>query len=520
MDPPEITGADAVTIGVDSTFDLTCTVQGNPLPRLTWSVSPDAVIVTEMQDPTLFSQPALSALSIDVSSLGIGQYTATCSAETLGGQGSTLMASAPFQFEVDALFTNLTIRLDTEGEEEEVIITDLADAAPLVVTCSLVSASLPSVQVLQDGRPLQGEPLLVSAEDTMYVYMLNVTVATLTPPAETFQCVATLNVSGTILEQTANTSIEARAVLENITISDDLTFDLLDDGTEVSLVCAVESSVLLEIAWTRGGVAVGGTPAMRIDTSEFGVWSELTVDISELSGVVPFTCTASIANFDLAVSAGTTITVNRPPEFIADPADETVAILNTTVTLNCSAQGYPAPSVAWETGEGEPLFNDTTFTVVQLPESSEFVTSSVLTFTVLERDNRTTDNSTFLCVASNALDNRTESDSGRLIVAMPPGQVQGLRVVNITSDSAVVTWTRPPSLLDITRYDLMIERTLSDSNEPFVSMDVSVGPDMLSQEFPSRFQPFSTYRVDIRAVNLAGSGQIATEFFMTNESGT
>lgn len=101
-----ITGKSGVTFGLDSALELSCSSQGNPLPRLTWSIAPQATLQA-IQLPTNFTEPALSNAIIDINSItAITHHTVTCSTEVTDKQGSTLMASTAFTFIVAVILSS------------------------------------------------------------------------------------------------------------------------------------------------------------------------------------------------------------------------------------------------------------------------------------------------------------------------------------------------------------------------------------------------------------------------------
>ena len=192
--------------------------------------------------------------------------------------------------------------------------------------------------------------------------------------------------------------------------------------------------------------------------------------------------------------------------FTVDPVNSTVAVEGDTVTLNCSAEGYPAPSITWEDEEG-PINGNITFDIMFTTISTSMVFSS-LSFNASNRTN----GSTFRCVAANIL-NGIESGLGQLILAGPPGQPVGFNVTMIASTSVDLVWMTPASLIPLLGYSLTISTSegevvfMTDLDVVNVSITVSSG-----------LSPFTMYRAVLVARNRAGQSQ-AVITFTTAEAG-
>ena len=192
--------------------------------------------------------------------------------------------------------------------------------------------------------------------------------------------------------------------------------------------------------------------------------------------------------------------------FTVDPVNSTVAVEGDTVTLNCSAEGYPAPSITWE-DEEEPINDNITFDIMFTTISTSMVSSS-LSFNASNRKN----GSTFRCVAANIL-NRTESVLVQLILAGPPGQPVGFNVTMTASTSVDLVWMTPASLIPLLGYSLTI--STSDGEVVFMTdldvVDVSI-------TVSSGLSPFTMYRAVLVARNLAGQSEAEINF-KTAEAG-
>ena len=199
-----------------------------------------------------------------------------------------------------------------------------------------------------------------------------------------------------------------------------------------------------------------------------------------------------------------------------DPVNQTIAVLEDNVTLNCTAMGIPLPTITWEDEGMTPILNDSTFQISSNEISADSVSSS-LSFVVSELDNRTQNGTAFRCVAMNIVNNRTESELGRLVIAGPPGDPIGLNVTDVTFENATVIWSAPFSLLPITGYSLTITQTQTFSNISFTNIVRDLDPELLSF-FATPFLPFSEYLVELQAVSRAGASGRVSLSFNTSES--
>ena len=184
------------------------------------------------------------------------------------------------------------------------------------------------------------------------------------------------------------------------------------------------------------------------------------------------------------------------------------------VTLSCTAKSTPPPSITWEDELGN-IFDDEIFNISSERDSTFNVTSFI---SFIASENRTANGSMFRCVAMNIVDNRTESELGRLLIAGPPGQPEGLNVTNVTFNSAVFVWSSPFSLVNLTGYLLSVNQLQSNSSMVFMPTKFNITADSLSFSSPQIFLPFSLYNASLLAVNGAGRGDEATITFTTLES--
>ena len=302
-----------VTIGVNSTLELSCSALGDPPPQLTWSITPEANLLIS-QLPSNSTQPAMSDLTIDVGALKtIGQYAVTCSAETTDGQAESFTDSTTINFNVGVLFEGITLSVSTTSGIDGVVIVRDVDPILLILTCSVQSTFQPEIRWLQNGEPVSENPQ-VGFFGTTALSILDVPTLALLPPTVSFQCIATLNFSGEVFEQTANASVVVESFLQDIFISpNESTFNLIQPLGEneqiVVLRCTLGAGLTPTVVWTLNGTPVNGTPIERIDQS-LGYESMLNINVNALVGTAVFTCMASLESFSLTSSANATVTAN------------------------------------------------------------------------------------------------------------------------------------------------------------------------------------------------------------------
>ena len=344
-------------IGTDSTLVYSCSVLSNPLPRLSWSISRDPssssppgtttpqASLQSTHFPTNFGAPALSNVSVNISSLGVGDYVLTCSANI--NEVPALSASSSINLSVGVVFDNITMTsseseviigihetvniscsvhadmepsfvlsrdgigllsvqmqegslfqsetilntsdfnigteiitcmstLDTPSPNRpflmanisinvDVVFENISIAIPensqmiilstenfqdaLTLNCSVLSGRTPQMSWRRNNSNINSATPILKRGNT-YISMVTLNISTLRPPSEDFQCTASLSAERQL---TSYHSIHVGVILHNITRS--MNYGILH--------CEVESSLVPIMTWTRNGVDVTGTQAMR-----------------------------------------------------------------------------------------------------------------------------------------------------------------------------------------------------------------------------------------------------------------
>uniref|UniRef100_A0A3Q2XW01 Cell adhesion molecule DSCAM n=1 Tax=Hippocampus comes TaxID=109280 RepID=A0A3Q2XW01_HIPCM len=163
-------------------------------------------------------------------------------------------------------------------------------------------------------------------------------------------------------------------------------------GQRVFIPCVVMSGDRpLDITWQKDGRPIPTSLGVTVDNIDF-------TSSLRISNLTPdhngnYTCIAR--NEAAAVEHQSQLIVRVPPQFVVQPEDQD-GIYGKTVTLNCSAEGYPPPTIVWEhsKGAGVPLFQP-----ILLNSGSriqQLSNGSLLIKHVLEDDN-----GFYLCKVSN-----------------------------------------------------------------------------------------------------------------------
>ncbi|CAL8335565.1 unnamed protein product [Boreogadus saida] len=115
-------------------------------------------------------------------------------------------------------------------------------------------------------------------------------------------------------------------------------------GQRVFIPCVVMSGDQpLDITWQKDGRPIPVSLGVTVDNIDF-------TSSLRISNLTPdhngnYTCIAR--NEAAVVEHQSQLIVRVPPQFVVQPEDQD-GIYGKTVTLNCSAEGYPRPTIVWE----------------------------------------------------------------------------------------------------------------------------------------------------------------------------
>ncbi|XP_048837420.1 Down syndrome cell adhesion molecule homolog isoform X1 [Brienomyrus brachyistius] len=163
-------------------------------------------------------------------------------------------------------------------------------------------------------------------------------------------------------------------------------------GQRVFIPCVVVSGDLpIFITWQKDGRPIPASLGVTIDNIDFT--SSLRISNLSLMHNGNYTCIAR--NDAAAVEHQSQLIVRVPPRFVVQPRDQD-GIYGKAVILNCSAEGYPVPTIVWKYSKGagvpqfQPIALNSGFRIQLL------VNGSLLIKHVLEEDS-----GYYLCKVSN-----------------------------------------------------------------------------------------------------------------------
>ncbi|KAA8586482.1 hypothetical protein FQN60_000318 [Etheostoma spectabile] len=163
-------------------------------------------------------------------------------------------------------------------------------------------------------------------------------------------------------------------------------------GQRVFIPCVVMSGDQpVFITWQKDGRPIAASLGVTIDNIDFT--SSLRISNLTLMHNGNYTCIAR--NQAAAVEHQSQLIVRVPPKFVVQPKDQD-GIYGKAVILNCSAEGYPVPTIQWEYSKGagvpqfKPIVLNSGFRIEVLVNGSLFIKH------VLEEDS-----GFYLCRVSN-----------------------------------------------------------------------------------------------------------------------
>ncbi|XP_026178915.1 hemicentin-1 [Mastacembelus armatus] len=384
--PPSIAdGRTNVTVIVNVQTTLSCEASGIPKPTVSWTKNGRAINTDQNQNMyRLLSSGSLVIIAPTVEDTALYE----CVVSNEAGE--------------DSKSINLTVHVPPSIADEptELIVTRLS---PVVIACTASGIPEPTIHWSKDGRKLpkegQGYNILTTGP-------IEITSAELSH-AGRYSCTAK-NAAGSTQRHVQLTVQELPLIQTHPP-----TLDVILNNP-ITLPCRATGSPRPTITWQKEGINIptaGG---------RFTVLPNGSLQISRAS--VPdagiYIC---VAQNPAGTALGKTKLRVQVPPVINSKTQKYLAPLDSSVTLQCQADGSPAPSVTWHK-DGQPL--------------SESVRQRVLSSGSLQiAFIQPSDTGRYTCIAANAAG--TVSLEMSLTVQIPPSIRDGEQEVEVVENSQV-----------------------------------------------------------------------------------
>ena len=361
LDTPIISPANiSVTLGVNtSNITLSCTMNANPLPVMTWTSASlsSSLLLQPTQAVTGFMEPATSTVTLDVTSVPLGDHAIECSGEDILPDFTVGPVSAQVNVSVNVIFQNIFICTSPDA-------VDLNTTDSVTVTCNVTSSLEPSFNFSRNGD-MDGITVAgLSAGNNLYTSERNFTTSGFNVGMETFSCSSFLDVSNGPSPLTADINVNVSVLFENISIvssSDNVTLGTGPDTVNVS--CSVRAGVMPSFVFYLDGNRLPNSSAPTSNGDEY--LSTLVLTMSDLSmlGTRNVTCRASLAGTSVSADFNISVNADFGNLVLTDNVGGEQFILTDSLsgnlTLTCSVQSSLEPTFEWTrnglTVDGNPV---------------------------------------------------------------------------------------------------------------------------------------------------------------------
>ncbi|CRK92906.1 CLUMA_CG006322, isoform A, partial [Clunio marinus] len=277
--------------------------------------------------------------------------------------------------------------------------------------------------------------------------------------------------------------------------------NMLREGMRAAISCQIlEGDLPVSFRWERNGKQILGTGNEVIRRIDEYITSLLIEKItSGNSG--NYTCIAS----NVAGSEKFTVplTVNVPPKWLVEPKDTNVQA-NLDATLNCQADGYPAPTITWKKSFGKsPVdYRDFLFEPnisLQSNVRKQDLDNGMISELGISHTYRQ-DSGTYVCMANNAFGQ--DDLIIQLIVQEVPEIPKNVHLNSQQSRNIQISWNVPFSGNSPIEEYVIQYKSISDN---WQKADKSHVTGSRLQATISNLQPAKAYHVRIAAENKFGS---------------
>ncbi|KAM3875993.1 hemicentin-1 [Diretmus argenteus] len=382
--PPSIAGGRTnVTVTVNVQTTLSCEATGIPKPTVTWTKNSRVINTDQNQNMyRLLSSGSLVVIAPTV------EDTAMYECVVLNEAGE------------DSRAVNLTVQVPPSIADEatELVVTRLS---PVVIGCTASGVPEPTLHWSKDGMKLsqhgQGYSILPSGP-------VEITSAELSH-AGRYSCVAK-NAAGSA-HRHVQLTVQEIPVIQGHPSSLDVILN-----NPITLPCRATGSPRPTITWQKEGINIPTTGGGFMVLPNGG----LQVSKASVSDSGTYMC---VAQNPAGTALGKTKLRVQVPPAISSETQSYLAPLDSSVTLQCHAEGSPSPSVTWHK-DGQPM--------------SESVRQRVLSSGSLQiAFVHPSDTGRYTCTAANAAG--TTSQEMSLTVQIPPSIRVGELEVSVVENS-------------------------------------------------------------------------------------
>ncbi|XP_027145831.1 hemicentin-1 [Larimichthys crocea] len=382
--PPSIAdGRTNVTVTVNVQTTLSCEATGIPKPTVSWMKNGRAINTDQNQNMyRLLSSGSLVVIAPTVEDTALYE----CVVSNEAGE--------------DSRFINLTVHVPPSiaDESTELVVTRLS---PVVIACTASGVPEPTIHWSKDGMKLPKEGQGYSILPTGPV---EITSAELSH-AGRYSCTAK-NAAGSTHRHVQLTVQELPVIQYHPAILDVIL------NNPITLPCRATGSPRPTITWQKEGINIPTTGG------SFTVLPNGSLQISKAS-VSDFGTYICVAQNPAGTALGKTKLRVQVPPVISSETLKYLAPVDSSVTLQCQADGSPPPSVTWHK-DGQPL--------------SESVRQRVLSSGSLQiAFIQPSDTGRYTCTAANAAG--TVNIEMSLTVQIPPSIRGGEQEVAVVENS-------------------------------------------------------------------------------------
>ncbi|KAM7409728.1 hypothetical protein PAMA_001291 [Pampus argenteus] len=317
--PPSIAdGRTNVTVTVNVQTTLSCEATGIPKPTVSWTKNGRAISTDQNQNMyRLLSSGSLVVIAPTVEDTAVYE----CVASNEAG--------------VDSRSINLTVHVPPSIADEptELVVTRLS---PVVIACTASGVPQPTIQWSKDGMKLpnqgQGYSILPAGP-------VEITSAELSH-AGRYSCTAK-NAAGST-QRHVQLTVQELPLIQ----SHPATLDVILNNP-ITLPCRATGSPRPTITWQKEGINIPTTGG------SFTVLPNGSLQISKasVSDSGTYIC---VAQNPAGTALGKTKLKVQVPPVISSETEKYLAPVDSSVTLQCQADGSPSPTVTWHK-DGQPL---------------------------------------------------------------------------------------------------------------------------------------------------------------------